>query len=122
MPSPLMPIATSRSCAGRAAHPLPLVAVDSLPHSSGAVFGSFAKSSMVGLLMLGLLTLSGCGGGGGGDGAETPQPPAPTRVTPAATVANNGRLTIEHQDRASAAGAQVSQSPRFTLVNEGVSP
>lgn len=72
-------------------------------------------------LALSLLALSGCGGGSGGNGTETPQPPAAPGVTPAATLATNGRLTLEQQDRATTAGAQISQSPRFTLVNEGVS-
>lgn len=56
----------------------------------------------------------------GGSQAAAPAPLTPG-LTPAATVATNGRLTLEQQERATAAGAQLSQSPRFTLINEGVS-
>ena len=94
-----------------------------------------------GLLLLAVLSLGGC------VDTEAPgplPPPPPPPVTPAPTppsppptppsapepapvasagpVSQSGSLTLEQQDGRSSAGSQVSTTPNFTLISEGVSP
>lgn len=85
---------------------------------------SWRQCALPGLL---LLALVGCGGGGSGGSPDDPlglqpKPPAATSITPAGVVTQSPTLTLEQQDGGSTAGAQVSTSPNFTLVSEGVSP
>lgn len=109
--------------------------------------GRHASAALLGLAVL---TLSACGGGGGGaPGTSTPEPEIPVPVVPTpvvpgggggggggaapsgpplsgfvptATLSQNGNRTLELQDRSTNAGGQVSQSPNYTLINEGVTP
>lgn len=80
-----------------------------------------ARPAVASLLATSLLLLGGCGGN---DGNTDGPPPIPASVglSPAATVSRSGSLVLEQQDRSSTAGAQISQSPRYTLINEGVTP
>lgn len=62
------------------------------------------------------------GGGGGGGGGVVPSGPPQSGFVPTASLSQNGTRTLELQDRSTNAGGQVSQSPNYTLINEGVTP
>lgn len=65
---------------------------------------------------------NGGNGGGGGGGGGVPSGPPQSGFVPTATLSQSGTRTLQLQDGSTNAGGQVSQSTRYTLINEGVTP